>query len=72
MIARHDRAVEPCIVRSAEKSLTNALRGSADGDHWPVGIEGDNSLSGGDIARQGPKSNSNCVESVLWIECSSE
>ena len=61
MIARHDRAVEPCIVRSAEKSLANALRGSANGDRWSVGIEGDNSFSGGDIARQGFKGNSDCV-----------
>ncbi len=61
MVARHDRAVEPCIVRSAEKSLANALRGSADGDRWPVGIEGDNSLSGGDITREGLKGDSDCV-----------
>lgn len=61
MVARHDRAVEPCIVRSAEKSLANALRGSTDGDSWPVWIEGDNSLSGGDIARQGLKGNSDYV-----------
>jgi hypothetical protein len=68
VIARHDRAVKPRIVHRTQKSFANAFRGSADGYSGSVGIEGDNSLRGGDIARHGFQCDFDCVWSVPWIE----
>jgi hypothetical protein len=64
MIAGHDRAIKPSIVYGTEESLAYAFRGSADRNSRVVGIEGDDSLSGGNIACQGLKCNFDCVWSA--------
>lgn len=67
MVSRHDRAVKPSVISSAEKSLCDALRSSADQGNRFSSIEVEYALRWMDDASLGSKSDFGCSQSVTGI-----